>query len=159
MSNTLERIAAIEAELAELKAEVTKALETGKRWKPGHGYRYYYIDFYGDWEPCDWYNDATDKYRYSVGNCYQYDEQDLAVWEQVTRRQYECALRDAADWVKGECYHGYWRCGKLTKGLDVGEYFNIFYDTTPRFATKESCIDAHTRILGKDAKRYFTGEV
>ena len=131
-----------------------------KRWKPKKGERYGYIDDCGDWIVINWAGDYADEYRYLTGNCYPItsennENMERAIWEQVTRKKYEQALWDAADWVEGDYYFAVWNVKE--KRVDHAYLYNGFTLDKPRFATKQSAIDAHTSILGDDAERYFKG--
>lgn len=141
----------------ELKAQPTKTT----RWKPSINEKYGHINSMGVWDYYFFLSDArceeVDRYRFSIGNCYPYtpEGKEQAIWEQVTRRRYDQQLRDAADWAgDGECYEGIWD----GKEILTDSFFGYWHTTNPRFDTHESCLEAHTRILGTDAKRYFTGE-
>jgi hypothetical protein len=134
-----------------------KQQQESKGWMPELYKQYGFVDNYGDWEITYWGGGRLGERRHAIGNCYQLHEEERAIWEQVTRRKYETALWDAADWVKGDYYLGFWNNAyKKIDSLIV--HCNIQQDT-PRFATHQSAIDAHTRILGDDAERYFRGRV
>jgi hypothetical protein len=123
-----------------------------KRWKPKYHGKYAFVDSCGTWIVATWSNHRFDNHRHETGNCYQPPETERAIWEQITRRKYETALWDAADWVEGDWYYGMYCNGRI----DAISLSLINYGL-PRFATEQSAIDAHTRILGDDAERYFKG--
>ena len=132
-----------------------------KSWKPKLGEKYLYVDEYGETAFDIWENNCLDELRYSIGNCYQLYKRDdevgeLAIWEQFTRKKYEKALWDAADLVDGEWYAGLWQKDEKRNQMESYVYY-CEYLKLPRFATRYSCLDAHTRILGDDAERYFKG--
>ena len=129
--------------------------EPQKRWKPKDSEKYGYIGSDSNWFINTWSDSKYDNYRHDTGNCYQPHEQERAIWEQVTRRKYEAALWEAANWVKGK--DGFFGC--LVGNSITASYFSNqnFFNNQPRFATRQSAIDAHTRILGDDAERYFKG--
>jgi hypothetical protein len=142
----------------ELEAVIMATEAKTKRWKPVIGHKYGYINDAGHW--IEKYNagDYCDIYRHETGNCYQPPEKERAIWEQITHRKYETALWDAADWVE-TCDTNPWCVSwsndekkLIAQSNDEDKYYNI-----PRFATKQSAIDAHTRILGDDAESYFKG--
>ena len=124
------------------------------RWKPKCGKGYGWIDSAGDWITGAWDGVGRyDKLRYATGNCYPLDQKKLAIWEQVTRREYDQQLRDAADWVSGNTwYYGFW--SKKLKGIGASATYDASCNL-PRFKSNESCIEAHNRILGDDAERYL----
>jgi hypothetical protein len=127
-----------------------------KRWKPRIGERYWIVNCWGNFYSVGGDDAQQNEYNLSIGNYYQEHEQERAIWEQVTRRKYEAALWDAADWVEGDgfSYSAYFDSTiRAISGIDC-DYDS--YDTLPRFTTTQSAIDAHTRILGDDAERYFT---
>jgi hypothetical protein len=128
-----------------------------KRWKPENSEKYGYVSDEGKWCVTFWDNSKYDNHRHAIGNCYPFTEEgkEQAIWEQVTRRKYETALWDAADWVEGDWYGAFF--DKKTNSIKATNNSHFFYDGLPRFATEQSAIDAHTRILGDDAERYFKG--
>lgn len=161
MNTTEQLLADILAELRKQNGEapVQEApQQKSKRWMPEINELYYHVDDLANWYYDEWYDDEKDHHLYTMGNCYQPHEKERAIWEQVTRRKYEQALWDAADWDgEKDAYIGCWNTL-----LDKPGWVHIDGDINtglPRFATEESYIDAHIRILGDDAKRYFTGEV
>lgn len=127
-----------------------------KRFNPKNGEKYVFSSSYGDWIYSVWQDDEFDNFLYSTRNCYPdtYAGVEQDIWEQVTRRKYETALYAAADWVEGE---DYFTCyfNSETKEIGVTCFASNILLDLPRFATKQSAIDAHTRILGDDAERYF----
>jgi hypothetical protein len=144
----------------ELEAGNPAAAEPAqKRWRPKkYGEPYGYIDSCGDWIGTKWSDSKIDKHRHATGNLYyQPHKRERAIWEQVTRRKYETALWDAADWVEGE-KDGWIGCFDFddNKIIALNPYKKRCFNL-PRFATEQSAIDAHTRILGDDAERYFKG--
>jgi len=129
-----------------------------KRWKPKHHEKYGHVNVWTQQFCVDWFGCNTgDDICYATGNCYQPQEKERAIWEQVTRRKYETALWDAADWVEGE-KDGWIGCFDFddNKIIALNPYKKRCFNL-PRFATEQSAIDAHTRILGDDAERYFKG--
>jgi len=166
MNTQEELLTAILAELRKMNGEAVNPVtaapqQESKRWMPTYGGEYGFIDHCGEWEADEWRNHQYDIHHYTTGNCYQLHEEERAIWEQVTRRKYETALWDAADWVEGDCYYGCW--GKYSESIQALQanhlYTGYYLLPLPRFATKQSAIDAHTRILGDDAERYFRGRV
>lgn len=130
------------------------------RWKPKNGEKYGYVNigienmFYRiDWSP-----QAVHRERYALGNCYRPDQEELAIWEQVTRRAYDQQLRDAADYFRSNktyCHYAGW-CRDNKEIIAIPLYSSREWGRLPLFCFKETCIEAHTRILGDDAERYFT---
>jgi hypothetical protein len=129
-----------------------------KRWKPKIGEDYLFWNGY-EAKKNTWIGKLSDDALYETGNIYRLNKEELLLWEQVTRRKYETALWDAADWVEGE-KDGWDGCFDFDDNEIIAlnsykkRYFNL-----PRFATEQSAIDAHTRILGDDAERYFKGRI
>jgi hypothetical protein len=128
-----------------------------KRWKPKIGEDYLFWNGY-EAKKNTWIGKLSDDALYETGNIYRLNKEELLLWEQVTRRKYETALWDAADWVE-TCDTNPWCVSwsndekkLIAQSNDEDKYYNI-----PRFATKQSAIDAHTRILGDDAESYFKG--
>lgn len=127
-----------------------------KRFKPKIGERYCFISTCGELNFSTWYNTCFDNHRHATGNCYPYTDEgkEQAIWEQVTRKKYEEKLWEAADWVEGDyycCFFDKHRNELFVKNVDKTAKMD-----KPRFATEQSAIDAHTRILGDDAERYFS---
>ena len=156
--NPQQRIEKLEAELAALKADIAKG--GNHRFKPKDGEGYVFINSFGSWSD-RWVcaGSPIDNYLYEAGNCYPYTDEgkELAIWEQVTRRKLEQQLKDAADWVEGDnCCVGSW--DSEYKNIRALTIHKCIYNLEPRFSTRWSCLEAHERILGDNAKRYFTGE-
>jgi uncharacterized protein (DUF2147 family) len=142
-------------EVEAIKEAIKKATEAKtKRWKPKSGEDYLFWNGY-EAKKNTWIGKLSDDALYETGNIYRLDEEELLLWEQVTRRKYETALWDAADWVEGDWYGAFF--DKKTNSIKATNNSHFFYDGLPRFATEQSAIDAHTRILGDDAERYFKG--
>lgn len=130
---------------------------------PKYGDDYGYVTDLGEWKVTTCHYDKSENIyrRHVLGNCYPLDQEDRAIWEQVTRRKHDQALRDAADCMVRKHDDGMWVYGEWDSDNDVittsdWTHLNL---ALPCFASKDDCIEAHTRILGNDAKRYFTGEV
>jgi hypothetical protein len=141
----------------QIKTEPQKTEVKSKRFTPQNYDDYYYVCDNGEIERTYWNNNDIDNYRYSLGNCYPLtnEGEEQALWEQVTRCKYEQALWDAADWVDGsEYWGGFYH--KVDKKINACCVPSTFYYVTPRFATEKSAIEAHKRILGDDAERYFS---
>jgi hypothetical protein len=155
--NYEQRIKELKAQIDALEAEMKTSPIEGGRWKPKYDEKYGFIDDTGDWYREKWLNHNTDNHRYSMGNCYPATEdgKEQAIWEQVTRRKYDQALRDAADLMDGSWWQAQWDTRENM--VEANDWCN-YITAQPRFTTYESCLEAHCRILGKDAKRYFTGE-
>jgi hypothetical protein len=132
-----------------------------KRWKPKLGERYWIVNFWGNFYSVGGNDAQLNEHNISIGNYYQEHEQELAIWEQVTCRKYETALWDAADWVSDNAivYYGIWGIfSKEIQAIKAQTLYNGYCSLPlPRFASRQSAIDAHTRILGDDAERYFKG--
>jgi hypothetical protein len=142
-------------EVEAIKEAIKKATEAKtKRWKPKSGEDYLFWNGY-EAKKNTWIGKLSDDALYETGNIYRLDEEELLLWEQVTRRKYETALWDAADWVEGDWYGAFF--DKKTNSIKATNNSHFFYDGLPRFAMEQSAIDAHTRILGDDAERYFKG--
>jgi hypothetical protein len=141
----------------ELEAVIMATEAKTKRWKPVWGETYGYVAAGGFWEQKTWTNHACDNHRHETGNCYQPPEKERAIWEQITHRKYETALWDAADWDEENVT--FWvGCFDFddNKIVALNPYKKRCFNL-PRFATEQSAIDAHTRILGDDAESYFKG--
>lgn len=161
--NTTEKLLkqAYDALKLHFEPETTEALQ--KRWKPKECEKYLFVNAEGYCLEDVWINGSIDNHRYATGNCYQSHEKERAIWEQVTRRKYEQALWDAADWVSGDYYMASWsethnKIMGLVFSYPNGNNVRYVYGL-PRFATSKSAIDAPTRILGDDAERYFTNKI
>lgn len=141
-----------------MEQEIDKLQSTQKPWKPEIGDNYITISHEGKILYRVWGNNDIDKHLHAIGNCYPYTDEgkELAIWEQVTRRKYEKQLWEAADWVSGDVWSAKWNTH--TKEIIAKCHNGFEYCINPRFATKQSAIEAHTRILGDDAERYFTGK-
>lgn len=129
--------------------------EPKKLWKPEYNENYCFISHKGDLIVDIWTNSYADSHRHAIGNCYQPHEKERAIWEQITCCECEQSLWDAADWKSGDYWIGFWN--NADKKIDSLLFGIYFYQNLPRFANQQSAIDAHTRILGDDAKRYFKG--
>lgn len=146
-----------------------EAKATATPWQPKDGEEYGYVNQAGyvlitAWDGCEF-----DRCRLSIGNvCPITKSCALAIWEQTTKRQYAHALQIAAkqswldagivmDWSNGRQYKCFAHWEHLQNCLFVkGRINNEQIPNTPYFPTVKFCIDAHERILGDDAKRYFT---
>jgi hypothetical protein len=158
----IKQIEELQDKIEQLKVQMERdnAKKQG-RWKPIQGEEYYFVDSAGDAHPATWQNFHASNHRLSIGNCYPATEEgrELAIWEQVIRRRYDQQLRDAADWVGDDgWYIGALQDGRLQTICPLYRNRNSSITGQPRFNTAGSCVEAHERILGKDAKRYFTGE-
>jgi hypothetical protein len=161
MNTQEELLTAILAELRKMNgvkedvAPIVAPQQESKRWMPECDERYGFVDICGVWIIWTWSNHRLDIHRHAIGNCYRDTERERAIWEQVTRRKYEAALWDAADWETGGAYQAQWLNGVIITRI----YSENQKNGLPRFKTDKSAIEAHTRILGDDAQRYFKGRV
>ena len=69
-----------EEERNQLLALVKKSTEKHKVWKPDYDEKYYFLTSYADIDITIWANDAPDKCKYAIGNCFRtHEEAEFAV--------------------------------------------------------------------------------
>lgn len=145
-----------------------EAKATATPWQPKDGEEYGYVNQAGYVLIDTWDGREFDRYNLSIGNvCPITKSYALAIWEQTTKRQYAHALQIAAkqswldaglvmDWDSHEYnkYFTYWEHHEKKLYADGRNFTQCA--NTPYFASAQSCIDAHERILGSDLSRYLT---
>ena len=159
-----------ENELKELRERLEK-LEAEKieepqlkRWKPGEGVRYYYVNYCNNIGDIHWSNDDNpfDNFQYLIGNCFKTPEE-----AEEYRKQIEYTARyknyieehsEQLDWDNQEQkkFAVYYDCDDKIIGV---EQIKTFKDQGTIYASSEEIIRDAIHEIGEDNFKKYVLEV
>lgn len=147
-----------EEERNQLLALIKKSTEEKpKVWKPKNGEIYYFLTSYADIDITIWANDAPDKCKYAIGNCFRtHEEAEFAVEKLkviAELKRFAQEHNEKIDWKDGGWK--YW----ITYDYTGNKFFYMSTITSKRndiYFTSEKIAQQAIEAIGADRlKKYY----
>ena len=147
-----------EEERNQLLALVKKSTEKHKVWKPDYDEKYYFLTSYADIDITIWANDAPDKCKYAIGNCFRtHEEAEFAVEKLkviAELKRFAQEHNEKIDW-NNSCkkkYYIYYDYSTKTIACNFKQYTRM---STIYFSSREIAQQAIDTIGADRLKKYY----